>query len=374
MSFDSNLNVEIATCHVSLADLEANLPPAKSVADEVGPAAEANSSEASSSQGEELVVVTVPSVGKAESEPLRIGKPETRLQRLPQSITSVPFVQQLKEFTTGSASDASQDRENQSEACNDDLETCDANAGQSAEKVSGLNCSIDGAPKSDMSERPADWLPDRDQGEKRSSKKAKPLDTPKQAFSELTDTVLQQFPLGACSVLLVADVDGHSSGDSVAYQLARQLAEKKIGQVLLVDSHFEQRKLSERLALGFEIGLADLLATNKTLDETLCETECSNLDFLPVGTDRMCKRRVPDSTWLAENIVSLKEEYQFVVVSVGNVFHRSTEMWGKHCDASYMAMEMNTTNQTIAQSGVIRLQQFNARLLGCVVTDAAAAA
>jgi Mrp family chromosome partitioning ATPase len=367
MSFDNNLNVEIATCHVSLAELEANLPRFNSSADEAAP------TEPQQPQGEDLVVVSVPSVEKTDRETMRIGKPDTRLQRLPQKTTPVPFVQQLKEFTRGNASGLAPEVKDVNPSVGDvALPSLDAKLGQSVEKASGLNCSIAGAPKADMSEKPADWLPDRDQGEKRSSKKAKPLDTPKQAFSELTDTVLQQFPLGPCSVLLVADADGHSCGESVAYQLALQLAEKKVGKVLLVDSHFEQRKLSERLALGFEIGLADLLSTNKTIDETLCETECSNLDFLPVGTDRMCKRRSPDSTWLADNILTLKDEYQFVIVSVGNVFHRSTEMWGRHCDASYMAIEMNTTNQTIAQSGVVRLQQFNARLLGCVVTDAAA--
>ena len=302
---------------------------------------------------DDMIVVSIPAIG--DPNVLEIVHPdqgfENRLNRIPPKVHTVPFV------------DERQDEDEQSAPTEKPVRETPA---------VGLKIAQQSQPRADLSETPDDWLPSDDKGEKRSNKQAKPLETPQQAFTDLTDKVLDDFPLGPCSVLLVADVDGRSSGYAVAYQLAYRLAARKVGKVLIVDSHFEDRELTERLALGNEIGLADILAMDKTLDETICDTNLSNLEVLPVGTETMCKRKSPDSKWIAENIRSFRDEYQFVIVFVGNVFHRSTAMWAKHCDASYMAIELGASNQTVAKSGVVRLQQFGARLMGCVVTDAAA--
>ncbi len=305
----------------------------------------------------EFIVVSVPTIPTtAPTTPLApVEQLEERLQRLPQKVHSVPFI----EASGVSAAETS---------------LVDQPSTPTVPNVlyKGSKVRVPDVTKADISERPDDWLPDRDADENRSNKQAQPLNAPKQAFSDLTDQVLEHFPVGSCSVLMVADVDGRSSGHTVAYQLASQLADRKIGRVLVIDSHFENRELTDQLLLGGESGLADLLFTGETVVETLCKSELPNLDVLPVGTERMCKRRDPNSTWIADNIRALKDEYQFVIVAVGNVFHRSTGMWAPHCDASYMAIELGTSNQMVAKSGVVRLQQYGARLMGCVVTNAAA--
>lgn len=381
MSAEPNKNVQIAASNLSLADLEKRRQQARqesqprfrsvklsgetSSSGDRGAGLEEklgalNPSQVSpapkhspESPLDDMIVVSIPAIG--DPNVLEIVHPEqgleNRLQRIPPKVHPVPFVD-----------------ETQVKADPEELPERPARE----VPVVGLKIAQQSQPRADLSETPDDWLPNDDKGEKRNSKQAKPLETPQQAFKDLTDKVLDDFPLGPSSVLLVADVDGKSSGYAVAYQLAHQLAERKVGKVLVVDSHFEDRELSERLALGNEVGLADILATGKSLDETICETNLSNLEVLPVGTETMCRKKSPESPWIADNIRALRDEYQFVIVFVGNVFHRSTAMWAKHCDASYMAIELGASNQTVAKSGVVRLQQFGARLMGCVVTDAAA--
>lgn len=392
MSAEANKNVQIAANHLSLEDLEIAQQRAResqrrhaqqnrpigglerpSRADSVqrqdtepskperaNVAKQTAASQVQAKAFEDLVVVSIPAID--DRNVLEIIQPnqglENRLQRIPQQVHSVPMVDERHQVHR-----QNEERPVPKEVSERPIQT----------PMVGLKVSEGSAVRSDLSETPDDWIPSRDKGEKRSNKQAKTLEGPQQAFTELTNQVLDDFPLGPSSVLLVADVDGKSSGYAVAYQLAHHLAERKVGKVLIIDSHFEERELTCRLALGSEVGLADMLAIGKTLQETVCETDLANLDVLPVGTERMCMRRAPESTWIADNIRALRDEYQFVIVSVGNVFHRSTAMWAQHCDASYMAIELGASNRTVAKSGVVRLQQFGARLMGCVVTDAAAA-
>ena len=231
-------------------------------------------------------------------------------------------------------------------------------------------------PKSDLSENPSEWLPVAEPNEeKRKDNKDTKTDAVRidgDAFKDLSETVLDQFPLGASSVVAIAGADSKVPDNRVAFQLATHLSSKNIGKVLLIDSHLESRALSVELGHDTSLGFADLIALGKTLDETICETDISGLDFLPVGTEPMCKRRNIDQQALAELVQQLKNDYQFVIVAVGEVFHIATTFWANQCDATYLALELNSTNQVLAQSSVVRLQQYGARLMGCVVTDVAA--
>lgn len=399
MSSEVDRNIHIASSNLTLDEVEARR--ARRATQSVDPASRPESAPDSlladksrsedPDQVEPFIVVSVPVVGM---EPEAIAQPatsqlENRLQRLPQTVHTVPFVvddtKEGKPTKRMVSEDTRASETSRPNVARDfvpeyvssipaiSLEQEDPEDEATPEKKEEL---VRAKPpvRADISETPDDWLPDRDTDEKRSNKQAKPLNAPKQAFRDLTDRVLEQFPLGPSSLLLVADVDGKSSGYAVAYQLALQLAQQNVGRILVVDAHFESRKLSERLSLGSECGLADLLCMRKRFSEMVCDSELPNLDVLPVGTESMCKRRNPDSTWIADHVLPLKEAYQFVIVSVGNVFHRSAADWAPFCDASYMALELAASNQTIAKSGVLRLQQYGARLMGCVVTDAAAAA
>ena len=227
--------------------------------------------------------------------------------------------------------------------------------------------------RADLPERPDDWLPNIDKEEKRSDKESanniQGSDSP--AFHDLAKHVIEKFPLGNAALILVTEVDQNCKGDTVGFQLAQHLASQNIGRVLLADSHFESRKLSKQFGLDRSYGLADIFTHGQTVGETICDTDVTNLDFLPVGSSPMCKKVTISSGELAHFARDLKNDYQFIVVSIGEVFHRASTMWARHCDATYLALELNATNRLLARSSVVRLQQYGARLAGCVCTDAA---
>lgn len=380
MSLDANPDVQVASSSLSLEDLRRSIQlraeesteadagsPGPTAHEEPEVPSEAACS-ADSDQGE-CLVVRVPIVGRDDVHGQAEPAPEI-LQRLPLRdpgvIHSVPFIEPVNSDTPVIA-EVLPEVEDLAEIRTELPDSRGPVPPPTRPAV--LN---DGSPVADLPESPEEWIPKRDSKERRTTKTAKPLDAPKQAFRDLTDNVLQEFPLRPATVLLIADVDGHSSGYTVAYQLAWHLANRKVGKVLVVDSHFEGRRLTEGLNLGNEAGWADMVAGSCTLKETVCETQVPNLDVLPVGSRLHCKRQIPGEFSVQDHVQELKDEYPFVIVAVGNVFHRATTLWGRHCDATYLAIEMNSSNQTLAKSGVVRLQQFGARLMGCVVTDAAA--
>ena len=246
-------------------------------------------------------------------------------------------------------------------------------------------------PRNDIQEQPSDWLSDptddksRDdsdstpqratsaethQSETHQSETSSAIDD--RNLSEFSLNILENFPLGPSCVLLIADVDGDTSSSEVANLLARELAAKHIGRILLIDSHFEKRALTQDLAPASELGIADVISMDRSLDQVLCDSDKPNLDFLPAGTPIMCRRRDQQPKTVAELTRKLKSDYQFTVISVGSAFDHAAKVWAKHSEATYVTVSMSQSNRTVAKTGVRELQRQGARLMGCVVTDAAA--
>ena len=238
-------------------------------------------------------------------------------------------------------------------------------------------------PKADIQEHPSDWLPDigTDKGRadvestlfQNNSQPSRQLsEAEQQNISEFAQNVLESFPSGLSSVLLVADVDGDTRGNQVASNLARELAGKNIGKILLVDSHLEERALTQELAPKSELGFADVISMDRHLGEAIFDSGEPNLDFLPAGTAIMCRRRDQQQKKLAEIVQDVKTRYQFVVVATGSAFGHGANVWARNSEATYVTVSMSQSNQTIAKTGVQVLQKHGARVMGCVITDAAA--
>ena len=239
------------------------------------------------------------------------------------------------------------------------------------------------ALRNDIREQTSDWLSDMSEEQARarsipdqqkSGLFAEHIKVDDSQLSEFAQNILTEFPFGTSCVLLIGDADGKTGSNEVANQLARELAGKKSGRILLIDSHLEKRALTQELAPDSKLGVADVISMDRSLEETLCETDIPNLDFLPAGTPIMCRRRDQQREKMAELTRSVKSDYQFVVVSIGSAFEHAAKVWGKHSEAAYITISMSQSNRKVAQIGVRQLQKHGARLMGCVVTDAAAAA
>ena len=239
------------------------------------------------------------------------------------------------------------------------------------------------ALRNDIQEQGSDWLSDMSEeqartrsipDQRKSGSSAEHVKVDDSQLSEFARNILAEFPFGTSCVLLIGDADGNTGSNEVANQLARELAGKKVGRILLIDSHLEKRVLTQELAPDSKLGVADVISMDRSLEETLCETDIPNLDFLPAGTPIMCRRRDQQRKKMTELTRSIKSDYQFVVVSIGSAFEHAAKVWGKHSEATYITVSMSQSNRKVAQIGVRQLQKHGARLMGCVVTDAASAA
>ena len=239
------------------------------------------------------------------------------------------------------------------------------------------------ALRNEIQEQSSDWLPNSSEEQARNlpipdQQKSRPsaehVNVDDSDMSELAQNILGEFPFGNSCVLLIGDADGNTGSNEVANLLARELAGKNGGRILLIDSHLEKRMLTQELAPDSKLGVADVISMDRSLAETLCETDLTNLDFLPAGTPIMCRRRDQQRKKMVELTRSIKSDYQFIVVSIGSAFEHAAKVWGKHSEATYITVSMSQSNRKVAQVGVRQLQKHGARLMGCVVTDARAAA
>lgn len=225
-------------------------------------------------------------------------------------------------------------------------------------------------PFADIPETPDKWLDDpQPLGDPQRQPATTPATAPVEtAITDLATSILQRFPLAAPTVLLFVGSDNNPHVDSTSSQIAELLAECNIGKVLLIDSN-PVGALSGDFGMARTPGLTDVLSSQEDWNALIANQEIANLDFLAAGTDAW--DRWGSEQQLRRLAAELKQSYQFVCVSGGDAHSATTKFWSGVCDGSYVLVSLKNSNQAIAESAVTELRTCGARLLGCVVTDAA---
>ena len=225
----------------------------------------------------------------------------------------------------------------------------------------------------DLLEPPEEWV---DDGQKTSTR-TPPQEDPSpnknslnhDAVDSLCVSILERFPLGDPTVLLFVGSEPNQHVDETSARVASNLAELKIGRILLLDSDLKSRSLTRASGLSRECGICDV--TNRDLDwkGLVFSGTSTMMDFMPGGTETSFRH--PDQCIrLTRALAEMKQKYQFIIVSAGDAHEKPAKIWSELSDGSYLLVSMKTTNEIYAKSAVTELQTSGARLLGCVVTDA----
>jgi len=231
--------------------------------------------------------------------------------------------------------------------------------------------SIDSKINSELSEKPSDWMGEpsgQNDDKDRSSAKSTAVDVDKESIRNLADQILERFPIGAPTALLFAGAGDLAQVDEACAQIAKELSERKIGKILLIDSDFEKSRLTDACDTKNSEGLRNILVSQTNWKMLIIDEGTTPMDFLPVGNEdlKFWQKAVEKK---AQLISDMKQDYQFICISVGDSHSDAASFWSDVCDGSFLIVSMEKTNRTLAQSSVDQLRCNGARVLGCIVVD-----
>lgn len=184
---------------------------------------------------------------------------------------------------------------------------------------------------------------------------------------KLADQIVERFPLAASTIILFAGTEESAHTDETCARVSAELAGRRIGSVLLIDSDFPNRNLSIASGMREKPGLREIVAMGMDWQQTVLRNSNSQLDFMPAGLTNQSRWNA--NKQLHKAAAQMRSEYQFICVSIGDAHAKAARLWSEVCDATYLLVSIENSNQDIAKSAVNVLSKMGARLQGCVVTE-----
>ncbi len=189
-------------------------------------------------------------------------------------------------------------------------------------------------------------------------------------FRRLADNIAKEFPCLSGGTLLFSGAGSSNHIAEVAQQVARQLAFQSDIMVALVDGDGANQVLSKRLAPDANGGLAEVLQLQTSLPSAMTPTETPDLHFLPFGDRRTARNPIaPDA--IRSLLADLRQLHRYVVIAAGADTSKMQAMLGRHCDGTYLVVQIGTAQRQETSDLARYLSRAGARLLGCVATSVA---
>lgn len=180
--------------------------------------------------------------------------------------------------------------------------------------------------------------------------------------------IVEKFPGDAPSAIMFCSSEANQKAEYTAAQTAVSITEKIDGQILLIDSDFENGNLSLWQHEEKASGACDLFCRQIDLEDVICQTSEPRIDFLPVGNIsgfNMAKSMQK----LSKTIATLKSKYRLIVVNAGDAHSKAAGIWSQHTSGCYLMVSMENTSKAVAKSAVSHLESCGARVMGCIVSE-----
>lgn len=187
------------------------------------------------------------------------------------------------------------------------------------------------------------------------------------SIGKIADEIVAKHPVASSSVIMIAGSQASLHADETCARVAAELAGRKLGRVLLVDSDFVGRRLTKASGMNSQGGLSEIINIALPWEKAILKSGSSKLDFMAAGS---CphKRWTPKET-LRQAIAEIRCEYQFVCVSVGDAHSSAGALWSQMSDGAFLVVSATHSSDSIAESAVEHLRENGARLAGCIVAD-----
>ena len=184
---------------------------------------------------------------------------------------------------------------------------------------------------------------------------------------KIADEIISKHPIAAPSLLMFAGSQASMHADETCARVAAELASRNFGRVLLIDSDFVGRRLTKASGMSSQGGLSEIMNIALPWEKAILRSGSSKLDFMAAGS---CphKRWTPKET-LREAIAEIRNDYQFVCISVGDAHSSAGALWSELSDGAFLVVSAIHSSDSVAESAADRLREKGARLNGCIVAD-----
>lgn len=196
---------------------------------------------------------------------------------------------------------------------------------------------------------------------------------PKGAFAECVRTVRTGVTLSGLDdphkVLVVTSSVPGEGKSTVAASLAMSLAQMET--VLLIDADLRRPSIGTMFELdGKESGLSALVAGTEEGSDCIHRTEIENLHVLPAGIVPPNPLELLASKRFADLLEKLASVYDRIVIDSAPTHAVSDAMvLSRHASAVLYVVKADDTTYHVAQTGIRKLRQVDAPLLGVVLNQ-----
>lgn len=167
---------------------------------------------------------------------------------------------------------------------------------------------------------------------------------------------------------LVFTSPSHKEGKTtIVTHLAASLAENG-SNVLLVDTDLKKPMLHKLFKIKNTTGLTNVLTGQKTIAETLNQTNINKLKILTAGPIPYSTEKIFKSTTLDHLLEQLSQTFDYILIDSAPALHgNDTRIFASKCDGVIMVVKNGKTENGLALEAKRALEIAKANLLGVVL-------
>ena len=153
-----------------------------------------------------------------------------------------------------------------------------------------------------------------------------------------------------------------------AISMALALSIEANAKVVLIEGNISSPRIHELFNIDTVPGLSDLLISRANLNEIMRKTEFKNLTVIPSGSDISKKLDVFETERLQDLIVSLKKDFDYVIVDGQSVSGSSdVSIISKYFDGIVFVVECEKTRWEVLQQSKEKIKGVGGKILGVVL-------
>lgn len=200
-----------------------------------------------------------------------------------------------------------------------------------------------------------------------------PSSTRTEAYRQVVTNLQFATPEGPPGSFLVTSAIAGEGKTTVASNLAA-LAAGGGASVVLVDADLRRPMIDRVFGVEPSPGLADLLAGNAQLDETLVDLPGSSLSLLPAGRPPAHPAELLGSARAEALLRQLTSEFDVVIVDTAPLLPvTDARLLSKDVDGVVLVTRLSATGRTLVQRAITALAKVDARVFGITANGARAA-
>ena len=181
-------------------------------------------------------------------------------------------------------------------------------------------------------------------------------------YRQLAGNMASQLPSGDPAAIGVAVLSCRHGAEELAARLAMCLAERREGDVLLVEP------AGPRLALEGDVhspGLIDVVAGRANWADAIVSTEMKGLSLLGFGSTAAAEDAPLNDQWRTA-LVDLKRRFHYVVSAARPAESFPSDALLGAIDGVYLAVSLGEAPRKLVAACHSQLKSLGARLLGCI--------